>query len=351
MTHKTLTKLVFIILLAVIGPKTTFAQKEYIYHFDTFRTVESPVFYNKIKVIDKRVEKNNIGYLRKESSLTSRKIDLKTTEGLGSSLEKYVTRFIDGEDKPNNELLLIIYDFKGEDAPIMNEFASLYIRLDAFSGANGSYKLIACIDSLYEKAAGNATRVVRPFISEKIFNIIKYLLSKDPETLQTSETFTLLEAQEKTEAFKRKSPIYTQSPRNGLFKGYEQFLNNRPEDITVIFEKIIITESLNHYNFYVVNEEGGKGLRIDAKNFFTAHYNGNWYISDGKRFQKMVLENNDFYADVKMKGPYNHTEIMAATFGLVGALISLGIDSEAWGTYKARLDLEHGKLVPVKRIR
>lgn len=348
MAYKTLFCFLFIIFLTAITVSAT-AQTEYVYHFDTFKVIRTDVYYEKIKVIDARVEKNYIGYLRKE--FNSRKADLGTENSLAIDFQDYISRLTKGLAKTDKELLLVVYDFFAEDSPNGVPSASFYIRIDGFAGDGASYKYIGTVDSLHEDVGGRPSRIMRPLMNAKLFNAITRFVSTDPASLYNMPDLTLNQALARVSDFKKDKPIYHTAHQEGLYKSYESFLNAEPEPGGIIVETYQLGNGAAQTHAYMKKQNGRKGDKVDAKDFFAAYCNGKWYWNDGKGFVKMQYENNEFYGYLRMKGVYDRGRDMALMFGLVGAFAAQAMsDGKAWGLYRARLDAERKALVPVKRV-
>jgi hypothetical protein len=348
MAYKTLLRSVFIFLLTAAA-LSAHADKVYVYHFDTFRTLKSDVYYDKIKVIDNRPDKSTIGYVRKE--FNDKKVDLVTETELAVDFQEYISWLIKGQAKTDKELLLVVNDFKGEDQPNASECATFYVRIDGFAADGNSYKYIGTVDSLYEDVGGNASRLMRPLMNVKLLNIITRFVATNPASLDNVPAITLEQAENRAGEFKKDKPIYHTVHKEGLYKSYAQFLNSKPEPGGINVETYTLANGAANTYAYMKKENGRKGEKVDPKSFFAAYSKDTWYISDGNSFTKMPYENNEFYGYLRMKGVYDRTKEMTMLFGLVGALVSQALPNEAWGLYKARLDAEHKCLIPVKRVK
>lgn len=328
------------------------AQKVYVHHFDTFRTFKTDVYYEKIRVIDNRPDKSNIGYLRKETSMSGKKVDLVTdTEDLEGDLQKYVAHLTKGKSKTDKELLLVVYGFMAEDQPNANEMASFHIRMDGFFGDGNTYHYIGTVDSLHEEVSGNASRIIRPLISEKLFHVLTKFVSTEPEKINTTN-YTLAEAKNRAAKYKESKPVYSEAHKEGIYLSYKQFLGNEPEPGEIIAETYTLPDGVSESHLYIRKDNGRKGEVIDPKKVFAAYCKETWYLSTHGAFNKMQYENNEFYGYIRMKGVYNNTASMMVLFGVAGGLfMSEAMTGKTWGTYKARLDAEQGKLIPVKRVR
>jgi hypothetical protein len=265
-------------------------------------------------------------------------------------LQEYISLLTQGRAKTDKELLLVVYDFFAEDSPNGNTSATFYLRIDGFLGDGNSYKYIGTVDSLHEDIGGRPSRIMRPLMNAKLFNAITRFVGADPAALSNVPGITLEQAINRANGFKKDKPIYHTVHKEGLYKNYESFLNAQPEPGAIIVETYQLGNGAAQTNAFMKKENGRKGERVAATDFFAAYYEGKWYWNDGKGFVKMLYENNEFYGYLRMKGVYDRTREMSLMFGLIGAFAAQAINDKAWGVYRARLDAEHKRLIPVKRV-
>lgn len=345
MQNRSFRRFVAIILWIVICTVKGLAQEKFTFYFDTTSHIQSPLFYDKVKVVDKRLVKENIGFMQIQRG----KLDLVTSESLEQDFTKYVYNLISDagkSGKSERELLLVVYGFRAAN---MNGRATFYLKLEAFAATNESYKRVASIDTFYEHKQTYVSNMKR-LIGDNVFDIVSSILSIDPDMIQGNSIYTFEEAQNRISEHKKKYPVYNKPANDGIYKSYDRFLDNKPENLSIIIEKVIITESLVHYYAYERKDNGRKGIRIDAKDFFAAYYKNNWYLSDGKKYNIMTFENDDFFTEISMKGAYS-VIYKYTLYGFVNLWTSPVKEEREWGTYKVRLDIDNGKLMPVKRVK
>ena len=294
-----------------------------------------------------------MGFIQIQKSFSkAERVSIVTAGQLETSFEEYVRYIMGGasnSDRQNRELLLVLYGFTVEN---MNGRATFYLKLEAFSGSKDHYKMIASVDTIYEHKQSLASANMKLPVDDNLFEMISHIASIDPDTIKEPGTYTFNEAVTRISDNKKKYPIYIRPANDGLYKTFEQFLDNKPESMPIKkVEKVIITESLTPYYVYVEKGNSKKGDRIDAKDFFAVHYNDAWYISDGTKFNVMTFEDGDFYTKAKMKAGHSVVYRYTALAGLVNVWTTPVKEEKTWNTYKARLDPEAGKLMPVKRIK
>lgn len=353
MTRKTLLLFLFIVLLTLGWSETALAQKDIPFSFDTFRHVKNDVCFNKVTVIDNRVEKSSLGYVRKPGFAADRPRYLVMKDDFVKGLEEYILRLVKDQKQQDRELLLVVYDMYAEDEPVVgNNIVTFYLRTDVFISNSGKYQLLNAIDTLYEVSTDqDASLLVQRTIGNTIKDLVSSLSPMD-DNVDGEQSFTLEQASGRIANEKKKWPIYNEKQKSGLYTSYEQLLKNEPLPIPIIVEIITINEAQKKTIFARKNEKGRKGDNLDPSDYYAVYTGEKWYFSEGNKLVKMRFENGDFYTEDIRMGIYKRTIYKGSNIsGVVPVIDDAIIGGKKEGVYKVRIDvMRNGMLVPVKRI-
>lgn len=117
-----------------------------------------------------------------------------------------------------------------------------------------------------------------------------------------------------------KYPVYTETPKRGIYYTYEEFLANTPAD-TGFVERHWNTEGYETYTFYTRKENGKKGNNLDKTECFAVYNGKKWFKKTSMGVYEMKFRDGDFYYPETGRG-LRANEDMAILFGLAGVLLT-----------------------------
>lgn len=352
----------FILFLLVFIPKA-FAQKEFIYALDEGRTLDIEGQCLSLRVIDKRLNKENLGALRGRLNAVE---PIVTEQPLDVYLPIAYKNMKVIQDKGHDELVMVLYSLEMQDRPNQEELATFYIDADFYRGSKNDYRFIATIDSMYEVRAVNYTRKILITLSKKkLSGIIKRNAVSFPVNNKSYDDDAMVNERLLQ---KKDYPIYnTNSYKTGIYYTVEQFLNNSPVD-TGLIKKTYTRDGGKIVNyFYYKDANGKKGVRIKEDEFFSIYDGNNWWVSNIATCSIMKVVNNDFYATQYFQYPYSGStgdEMGLLPLGFMfGGVVGLSVSSIVvssmperidaknvdWGLYTARFNPVLKQFRPVKR--
>jgi hypothetical protein len=362
MRAKALSFISLVTLVLAIASGRTNAQKTSIYTFDTVDSIRGSSSFCKLKVIDNRAYKADLGTLE-----TVRKKKLVTGKEFPEVLVDFADRVLRNAVKASDTLLLVLHDFRVETVA-KDEYSvgTFYFRGQFFLGQNNSYKLLYDIDSFYEVGGNNITNETLVFSDQKVFSYFKQIAELDARTI-SGRAFTESEAISYLADAMSVFPIYkTSSFRKGVYRTFDDFLNHQPEDRDFIQRDHFVTiqrgrseKVENRPTFFYRTERDKKGERIDS--VFAIFTGKEWFQPHKEGWVRLRFENGDFYSSRYYKGIVSTPNSAAmigtgAMFGLAGMAIAVKTGllpmetSEGVCLYETRLDPIKRKFLPVRRM-
>ncbi len=286
-------KLVLVWIFAVLFINNVFAQKTYIYRFDSVRNYVESSSYGHVKVIDMRVDKATFG------KITARK-NMITEKPLADEIEAYGNAIVSKSNSKEAELLIVLQDMY---ADATCEVPSLRIKAQYYLGIKDEYHSIFLLDSLFEGRVNVkrliADRLARQFIKAAA----KYISNSKGETIEEILTNVEQEPAYKHTVF----PV-------GIYYTVHQFLSANPVDT----DFIIVDKYIDHVYtpfLFIKKENGKKGKEIQPKEIFAVYDGKRWLKGAGNRLAMMAIENGWMvYKD------YGKA-LALSSMGLIGALV------------------------------
>jgi hypothetical protein len=173
-------KLIYALIFTVLFINTGFAQKAYVYHFDSVRQYAENSSYRYVKVFDVRADKETFG------KLTARK-NIITEKPLADEIEAYGNAIVSMANSKEAELLIILQDIY---ADATYEVPSLHIRAQYYLGVKDKCYLLFSLDSLFEGRVNIkrlvADRLARQFMEAATKDILPNSQGRTIEEILTS---------------------------------------------------------------------------------------------------------------------------------------------------------------------
>lgn len=309
--------------------------------------------YKKITVLDMRVDKSNVGYLR--VGAFNAKENLITQDSLTNMIGK-MAAFYSNQNIPSDQLdlLIIIRDFRIEDRPVATssqEMGTFYGRINFYLGQGGSYDAVSEIDELLEAVSGwDITKKVQQLATNYTMLWLRQAAEKKSfrKIAATTEDEIIYGIVHEHDNY----PIYSQQQKKGIYYTYEEFINNTPGD------SLFVNESYKNSGQLIVvfftHIEGKKrGKNLDKIECYALFDGEKWYKKTSHGMQMMRYEYNDFYFPELGIGKQMTNPGLGVMFGIAGALIESAINSQNAGkvVYRMRLDPLTGNISPTKRLK
>ncbi|WP_118973780.1 hypothetical protein [Taibaiella koreensis] len=310
-------------------------------------TIKNYTVFNQISVIDMRVNKDDVGYLR-NGPFNKKNIQV-TPDGFDHMLEQFA-QVTAGQavTKGDQTLLIVVRDFSMADRPIQGEMGTFYGRMDFYLGKNDQYQLAAHVDSFFETSnAWDVTNSVKRLAARKMTDWLSLLSGyKIPEG---TAVITLSDIEAGIAAEKKPYPIYNSEPKTGVYYTLEQFLNNAP-GATEFVEKKYSMGDYNTSYFYEKGEGKKKGASLEKSGCYALYNGKKWYKSTSEGLTPMKHESGEFFFAEVGHG-IRKSDNAAIMFGLIGALAEAAAsDRKGNALYRMRLDPATGKGYCIERL-
>ncbi|MBC7555087.1 MAG: hypothetical protein H7257_14055 [Taibaiella sp.] len=335
---------ILILLSFIVCAFTCSAQHGYSYFFDKTPTVSTGDY--KLKVIDMRPYKDDIGYLKTGA------FNRMTAITLADAADKLFGAHFKKDIKPgiesNKELLLVLHHLRIEDRPVLGEMGTVHFDGDFYCGEPGKLIFLSRMDSIYEvSAAMDVTQKLLEMSELAINYLVLRAVSLAPDA-KSDVYLTEEQAGEKRKADKLRFPIYNTNGifKKGIYYTVDQFLSNQPVD-TPFIESPLSGGTNAHFAFYYPNKKGRMGERIDVSSYFAIYDGKQWAVAQESRAALMHYKNGEFFAAKDLTGLANNAGAMMLG-GLVGTLISSG--RAGHGLYDTKFDPLTKEFMPFKRL-
>jgi hypothetical protein len=263
-------KLIYALIFTVLFINTGFAQKAYVYHFDSVRQYAENSSYRYVKVFDVRADKETFG------KLTARK-NIITEKPLADEIEAYGNVIVSMANSKEAEHYL---------------------------GVKDKYHLLFSLDSLFEGRVNIkrlvADRLARQFMKAATKDILPNSQGRTIEEILTSV---------------RQEPSYKNTVFPiGIYYTVHQFLSAQPADTSFIIKDQYIDHVYTHFLF-LKKEDGKKGKVIEPKEIFAVYDGKRWLKGAGNRLATMIIENG--WMTYKDYGK----ALALSSMGLIGTLV------------------------------
>ncbi|MCD6064797.1 MAG: hypothetical protein K0R82_2708, partial [Flavipsychrobacter sp.] len=283
--------------------------EEYTFKMDTVFTSVKNATYARLRVIDMRSKKGNIGELN--TGALNRIKPIVTEKPLPELFSSYYSRMITGNRNEGTELLLVLYHFEIIDRANGGEIGTFYFDGDFFGGSNNKYAFLGKVDSIYEVTSGwDVTQVLLRSTKTKIGSLLsRYALHR----LSKDNNFTEQQTLGRREQAKQQYPIYN-SPgfQKGIYYTIDQFLNNTPIDTPFIKSVQQPWDGKKQTYFYYPNSKGKKGKLIKADTYFAIYDGEEWSVPGHFYAETMRFKNGEFYANISFRGVSDKATATAA---------------------------------------
>ena len=326
--------------------QTATAAKEDEYVLDIVDTIRGSVSFDKVKIVDLRVDKSNVGYVR--TGVANRKNVLITPDGFDNVLNKFVisaTQFATHKDE--RELIVFVREYKLADRPNAGEMGTFYVRMDFYLQGDAGYMPALQVDSFFEiSSSWDVTKSLKNLASQKMGKWLKAVSATNVKSLAKNQK----PFEEIVQAYANENlpfPIYNQQPNKGVYYSFEEFINNSPKD-TAFHQKNYSTDGKLVPFFYQNLPNNKKGKSFEKLDCFAIYNGKKWYKKSHFGMLEMKYEDGDFYFFDLGYGVKTSDEVVVM-FGLVGAMIANGSQRQGKAVYRMRLDPNTGEGVVIER--
>ncbi|RYD57545.1 MAG: hypothetical protein EOP56_07120 [Sphingobacteriales bacterium] len=330
------------------------------FEMDKVYPVSGESKYNRLRVLDVRVSKEKLGYLK--TGAFNRNADLVTEQPFDKLLTDYYTKML-AELKAvgNEELVMVLHDIIVEDRAAGQEIATMFLDADFFGSRGDRYYYLGTADTLYEMSSnGDVSGKLLSGTVHKIADILSRFSVMQGE--EGNMAYTAAELEGKRAADNRQYEAYKVAGqmKPGVYYTAEQFLNNTPVDTPIVIRENTSTASGSYITVYYPKSKTNKKARPASAQDIFAVCDGTMLVCGHKRgFSKMTYEHGDFLAVQYFPGITSNSGMLmgGAMFGLVGAAIVYAAESAANKNnnanvaYYSRLVPGEKRFIPTKRAR
>lgn len=302
-------------------------------------TIKTHTVFSQVSVIDMRVHKDDIGYLR-NGPFNKKNIQV-TPGGFDHMLEQFA-QITAGQapSKGDQTLLIVVRDFSMADRPIDGELGTFYSRMDFYLGKNDQYQLAAHVDSFFETTnAWDVTNNVKRLAARKMTDWL--FLMSDYKIAEGTPVSTLETIKARIAAENKAYPVYNEAYKTGVYYTLEQFLNNAP-GTTEFVEKKYSTGDRNISYFYEKGEGKKKGASLEKSGCYALYNGKKWFKGTSEGLLEMKYADGNFFFPEVGYG-IRKSDNAAIMFGLVGALVESASNRKGKALYRMRLDPVTGK--------
>lgn len=306
------------------------AQKPHIVTFEKVQ-IKSDFGFDVIEWVDLRPNKSNIGWAQK--GMSNRKV----FAVLDSPVENVMKKFFSEKGKEINIAVRFRQLFINELTKATKEFGFADVSLEIFLVNGEKYNYLETITYSSRSKAADVTKKH----GQNILNAVNGALSFI-ETDHKSDIFLTAEEWESNAPIflnTENLPILNSTPKDGLFVTLKEFIENRPREANLIFEK-------KKQFIEVINNNSLKPEEITYG--FAVAKNGKAYIRYQEGFQELIRVNNSFFFEGPEIVDANKVSKGAIIGGAIGAGIAAASSKEKW---KYKLDLSTGEKIPLEKIR
>jgi hypothetical protein len=350
--------ILFIIAALVTGK--AFGAYQEIFTLDTVYRIEGSLACNKLRIIDMRKEKSNIGHTW-GGTFGSKVVDIVTKTPLPNVITGHFDEMVQGNAGSDEELMIVLYRFSLEVRPDYFELGTFYIDADFYRGKQGSYKLLGKVDSMFEvrvKASKSVKDGLFMVCGHKTNQLLQYYSSLLPPDNVAEHLDRQLVEYRKQE--KHKYPIYTAAKfKRGIYYTVDQFINHTPVDTPFTTVNLITRSGDKQRMYRYLNTKGKKGDRVKEDSFFAIYDGENWSIGIEFYCQPMHLIDGEFYTikpfDAKARRHFYPYWVGLSTGFIAGAAVG-AIGGIFEGTYykyeyyECKFNPALKDFVPVKRV-
>lgn len=309
-------RIISLILSLLLYTPAAFADNYILFKFPATASQKIPVRYARLKVVDARNNKQELGYIL--TGQFDKHCRILPEYELGAMLSDHYSKILEQADVNGNELLLILHSigivegksrtnnrFSNNNIP----FGMLHFSGDFFIGNNNSYHFVGSVDSAWRinkiktQLLGDISNSILTTTTSKITNL---LLQYGNSTYTVSDNvYTIASASTKRANEKRNFPIYTTTSfKKGIYYTADQFIQHSPAD--TIFERSYSAAKIPGQPPHTYGFQYPDGKKVT--DYFAIYDGTQWYLKHDKI---MLCEQREFYAETLLHGWYNNTEAIS----------------------------------------
>lgn len=297
--------------------------------------------YNKLTVIDARVDTTNMGVIQKGAF--NRKAFLKALVPLKKQIQDVFQGMIQSEQSTSRELVLNIRDFKfAELTEAFRETGYCYFRADLFSKKDSLFQKIDSVDAVYTV---NSTDVTKKNIKNGTNKLIDFL-SSNVAFIKSGANYSLEDIQNIVALEKRKIPIYNATVyKDGIYQTFNNFKYMRPAATPFEITKNKKGKSTKLERIW---NDGASRAEVNPADIYCVIKEGKIYKTSEYGFAPVEFRENDFYFQEKAKVSSNSGDVILATafFGIIGGILA----GDASEKFEMKIDHLNGSSVIVKQL-
>jgi len=281
------------------------AQDEEVFDIVNVKHFDSAGQCKTLKVIDNRNDKTNIGYLR--TGPFNKFKTLVASKPLPEFLQTFYASAIDPAKVTDDELLMVVYDFKIMDRPqgfAGMEVGNIFFSADFFRGANGQYRFVASTHPFHEaRSDKDVTEDLVEKAEDKLWAYLQAYSCQGPD-LKTGRFYTLEEASQVRYLQKKARAIYdTTRWRKGIYYTEKDFLNDSNRiDITAT------EEGSGNKKKIIFSGDHGKTDSFLKAGHMAYYYSGeSWWLVSSEQCIPLEYHDGDFFMNLFITQTYTGT--------------------------------------------
>lgn len=295
-------------------------------------------FYNRIKVIDQRTEKKNIGKI--QVGILNKPFTLI----LNPSLSVQVTDLFNDAASNVIEQGEIAFFLKKlylyERTSALTEEGFCIYSAEVYEKCDSNYYLIQSIDTISHIENIDVTKQLLRTADSLISSIITCNLKKHGNK-EIPLTFNEIVNAEKIA--KRKIRVYnTNTYIDGVYLSFESFKNQIP-DLTATVKK-----NKNRIKSINIIDANGITKKLQSKDIYAVITDGLPYIATQYGYYPMNFENDNFSFIAKLSAPAKSSIATGIMFGLVGTIVAAQINTSSY--FLSIIDYKNGYIIRIREI-
>jgi hypothetical protein len=292
--------------------------------------------YNKINLIDVRIDSSNMGFI--QTGLANKKATVINKTPLNIQLDKILSSLIDNTAK-EKELTLVLKKLSfNEVTTITSEKGYFHLNAGLYVKENDNYSKINVIDTIIVASALDVTNKILKIGGETIANFIALNLEHQPSSLTQYAYNDII----KTDDIDRKTfkAYFADTYTNGVYENYISFCSQIPDaDIT------LEGDTIDKKSVRAIDKIG-RSKKINMAKTYAFVYKGQPYVVNNFGFYPLKRDNNEF-TFIGFDGTASPTEkVIASTlFGIAGGIAA----QNAKGQFEMKIDRTSGTFVRVRK--
>jgi len=316
----------------------TQAQSTQKFAFELPENKVSNSLYNKISVLDTRMDTTNMGII--QTGAFNKKTKVIAKEPLNIQFKNILTALTDSTAKPQELLIQLRQLSFVEITGSFSEKGYFYLRAGIYAKQPDGYRQVGAIDTVSLTTSGvDVTGALLKHGSETIAGFIAANLNKAPVTATTYKYTDLVKIDS---VEKRNLKVYnTNRYTDGLYLTYKSFCNQVPD------APLVVTNNFIDYTMKTPGEKG-KLKKVKSDKVYAVVYQGQAYIATKYDYYPLKKTNDDFFFTGKASATPSTVSMVTAGvfFGMLGSLIA----SNAEATFEMKIDHINGEFIRIKEI-